>query len=496
MLEEARRGRSIVQHADAEEHEEPASPFYRTTEEFLRRYPEVEPEQSMMYPLTRPPSNNQYIQPAIPAAPSRPAPSVPRVSYSGVHERQVAPQGRNGQPAMYLSQPRYTNIQMHKTGLLNFGVTCYMNSVVQCLSGHLLLSDLFLSQRYQRDLQTNNWKGTKGILPEAYATLLSNLFKGDVNSLRPSTFRRICGAFNSQWGVDEQQDAKEFLEFVLDYMHEDLNVTWNKAPLKPLNESQELQREQFPRQYAAKVEWGRYQHRDMSVIGGMFAGQHASQLTCQTCGITSTTYEAFWSLSLEIPQNNDCDVRDCLRSYCSAEQLAGDELWRCPRCKKDREAVKKITITRAPDTLVIHFKRFSASRTESARKIRTAVHFPLQSLDMAPFIEPPMTPDEEDYIVQNARDGPKQLANVKTDPTMNGPFMYNAYAVIWHIGATLGSGHYIAFVKDKAKGIWRQFNDDKITEFEPANLPPQHRLQNEKAYIVFYEREGVAGGAF
>jgi ubiquitin carboxyl-terminal hydrolase 8 len=98
--------------------------------------------------------------------------------------------------------------------------------------------------------------------------------------------------------------------------------------------------------------------------------------------------------------------------------------------------------------------------------------------------------------VQNARDGPKQLASVKTDPTMNGPFMYNAYAVIWHIGATLGSGHYIAFVKDKAKGIWRQFNDDKITEFEPANLPPQHRLQNEKAYIVFYEREGVAGGAF
>jgi ubiquitin carboxyl-terminal hydrolase 8 len=64
-----------------------------------------------------------------------------------------------------------------------------MNSVVQCLSGHLLLADLFLSQRYQRDLQVDNWKGTKGILPEAYATLVSNLFKGDVGSVRPSTFR-------------------------------------------------------------------------------------------------------------------------------------------------------------------------------------------------------------------------------------------------------------------------------------------------------------------
>lgn len=197
-LEEARKGRAAVELPDAEgeEDEEPASPFYRSTEEFLRRYPDVEAEQSMMYPTSKAHAN-QYVAPAIPMAPSRPPPSVPRVSYSGVHERQVSQQGRN-QPPVYLSQPRYSNVRMHRTGLLNFGVTCYMNAVVQCLSGHLLLSDLFLSQRYQRDLQRDNWKGTKGILPEAYATLLSNLFKGDVSSVRPSTFRvsttmKTCG---------------------------------------------------------------------------------------------------------------------------------------------------------------------------------------------------------------------------------------------------------------------------------------------------------------
>ncbi|KAF2847439.1 cysteine proteinase [Plenodomus tracheiphilus IPT5] len=495
-LEEARKGRAAVDipAANEEAGEEVESPFYRSTEEFLRRYPDVEAEQSMMYPSTKFQSTNQYVAPAIPIAPSRPPPSVPRVSYSGVHERQVS-QSRNQQASAHLSHSRYINVKLHRTGLLNFGVTCYMNSVVQCLSGTLSLSDLFLTQRYQRDLQRDNWKGTKGILPEAYATLLSNLYKGDVGCVRPSTFRRICGHFNSQWGVDEQQDAKEFLEFVLDYMHEDLNITWNKSPLKPLSDQQELQREQFPRQYAAKIEWGRYQHRDMSVIGGMFAGQHASRLTCQTCGITSTTYEAFWSISVEIPRDGQCDVRDCLRSYCAPERLAGDEVWRCPRCKKDREAVKKITITRAPETLVIHFKRFSASRTESARKVRTPVHFPLQGLDMGPFVEPPMTPAQEAYITQNARDGPAQLASVKADPTMNGPYIYNAYAVIWHIGATLGSGHYTAFVKDKSRGSWRSFNDDKITDFDPGNLPSNSRLQNEKAYIVFYEREQVAGGA-
>ena len=188
-LEEARKGRAAVElpAADGEQEDELTSPFYRSTEDFLRRYPDVEAEQSMMYPSSKP--QNQYISPAIPPAPSRPPPSVSKVSYSGVHERQVTAQGRNNQPPVYLAQPRVSNVRMHNTGLLNFGVTCYMNSVVQCLSGHLLLSDLFLSQRYQRDLQRDNWKGTKGILPEAYATLLSNLFKGDVSSVRPSTFR-------------------------------------------------------------------------------------------------------------------------------------------------------------------------------------------------------------------------------------------------------------------------------------------------------------------
>jgi ubiquitin carboxyl-terminal hydrolase 8 len=197
-LEEARRGRSVVeQQPTDEEGDETASPFYRSTEEFLRRYPDVEAEQSMMYPSSRPRPVNQYIAPAIPVAPSRPPPSVPRVSYSGVHERQVTPQGRSNQPPVYLSQPHFTNVRMHKTGLINFGVTCYMNSVVQCLSGHLVLSDLFLTGRYNRDLQRENWKGTKGILPEAYATLISNLFKGDVGSVRPSTFR-VCTLFASR----------------------------------------------------------------------------------------------------------------------------------------------------------------------------------------------------------------------------------------------------------------------------------------------------------
>ncbi|ORY10966.1 hypothetical protein BCR34DRAFT_566002 [Clohesyomyces aquaticus] len=498
-LEEARQGRAVFDQSleEDEEGEDATSPMYRTTEDFLRRFPEVDAgyaHQSMVYPPPRREPVAQYVAPSIPEAPSRPPPSRPRTSYSGVHERQVKPQTHNQQLPIYVSPGRHGQMRLHKTGLINFGVTCYMNSVIQCLCANADLSNAFLSGRYVRELQRDNWKGTKGIIPEAYATLISNLYKGDVSSIRPSTFRRACGAFNKQWVIDQQQDAKEFLEFLLDCFHEDLNITWAKPPLKELTEADEIARENLPRPYVAKVEWNRYLHRENSLIGNMFAGQHASQLTCVTCGTTSTTYEAFWSISVEIPRDRPADLRDCLRSYCSTERLSGEDIWRCPRCKVDREANKKITITRAPDFLVVHFKRFSASRNESARKVRTPINFPLHNLDLEPYMEPPITEEQQAYVMANARDGVAQLTGLKTDPAMNGPFVYNAYGVIWHIGSTLGSGHYISLVRDKARGCWRSFNDDRLRDFEPGQLTGDDRLQSEKAYIVFYERERVAGG--
>jgi len=50
------------------------------------------------------------------------------------------------------------------------------------------------------------------------------------------------------------------------------------------------------------------------------------------------------------------------------------------------------------------------------------------------------------------------------------------------------SGHYIALVRDKARNCWREFNDNRVTDFRPEDLSPSKRLQNEQAYIVFYQR--------
>ena len=74
------------------------------------------------------------------------------------------------------------------------------------------------------------------------------------------------------------------------------------------------------------------------------------------------------------------------------------------------------------------------------------------------------------------------------EPATTPPFIYDCYAVMRHLGTSLSGGHYIALVKDEARGCWRKFDDEYSSDFDPAKLRPEQRLQNEQAYLVFYNR--------
>ena len=474
------------------DNEEPPSPFVHTYSDFLKRFPDISPvQQSMVVPLPPPPSRPHLpsISPsnAYPIVPSRPAPAVPRPSYSGVSERestQFSPSSRHSSSAqhpLYTSRSIMRYMKLPRTGLINFSVTCYMNATIQCLVATIPLSQFFLDNKW-RDLTQKNWKGSNGIMPEIYANLIRSLWRDDVYAVRPSSLRNFCARLNREWGVDRQQDAKEFFDFLIDCLHEDLNVMWQRTPLNPLTPSEEMERERLPVQKVSRIEWSRWTHREKSFISDLFAGQHASRLRCTTCGNTSTTYEAFYSISVEIPRHagkRQWTIDDCLRSYCQEEKLSGDEVWKCPYCRCEREATKQITITRAPQCLVVHFKRFEMRKGESARKVHTPINFPLFGLNMEPYMIPPAPKVALDL---RALEEPLDTA---TTP----PYLYDAYAVMRHIGTSGNGGHYVSLVRDAARGnIWRKFDDDRVTDFDPNKLKLAHQLQNEQAYLVFYGR--------
>lgn len=469
------------------------SPFVHTYEDFLRRFPEPHAiQESMVVPAAgRPaipmPTSPNYATP-VPVAPSRPPPAVPRPSYSGVSDgRQIQPtlarQNSATKTALYTSNSLLNRFKLPRTGLHNFGVTCYMNSTIQCLSATLTLSTFFIDNRFRYYIQ-KNWKGSQGVMPGLFANLIRALWKNDVEIIMPTSFRNFCGRLNREWGIDRQQDAKEFFDFLVDCLHEDLNTNWQRTPLRPLTFEEEMQRERMPVVKVSNIEWDRYSHREESFISSLFAGQHASQLRCTTCKRTSTTYEAFYSISVEIPSSKSGDIYSCLRSYCQEEMLRGDEVWKCPYCKCEREATKQIIITRAPQILVIHFKRFSASKTQSARKIHSPIDFPLHGLRMDNFVIPYPSCENMNGDRVASTSSSIQPSLSPTTP----PFNYDAYAVLRHLGSSMSSGHYVSLVRDYQRQCWRKFDDDRVTDFNPRDLRFSDRLQSEQAYIVFYER--------
>jgi ubiquitin carboxyl-terminal hydrolase 8 len=356
-----------------------------------------------------------------------------------------------------------------------------MNATLQCLSATLPLSSFFLEGDRYKQYRQKNWKGSSGIMPELYANLIRSLWRQDVDVIKPTTFRNFCGRMNREWAIDRQQDAKEFFDFLVDCLHEDLNVNWSRTPLKPLTSAEELQRERTPIAQASTYEWSRFQHRDYSYMSSLFAGQHASRLRCTSCGNTSTTYEAFYSISVEIPRSSSgpAHLSDCLRSYCQEERLSGDEVWRCPHCRCEREATKQILLTRLPQCLVIHFKRFSASKTESARKIHTPIAFPLYGLAMDQYVIQRSSPSTADETPPTHH---------PDDAATTPPFTYDAYAVLRHIGSTANGGHYVSLVADPARNCWRKFDDERVVDFQPKE--GREELGGKEAYIVFYQRGG------
>uniref|UniRef100_A0A4W6BP36 Ubiquitin carboxyl-terminal hydrolase n=1 Tax=Lates calcarifer TaxID=8187 RepID=A0A4W6BP36_LATCA len=234
-----------------------------------------------------------------------------------------------------------------------------------------------------------------------------------------------------------------------------------------------------------------------SVISDIFDGSILSLVQCLTCDRVSTTVETFQDLSLPIPGKEDLaklhssihqnlpvktgvcpdtygsqgwisyimdsirrwfwgpmvTLEDCLAAFFAADELKGDNMYSCERCKKLRNGVKYCKVLRLPEILCIHLKRFRHEVMYSF-KISNHVSFPLEGLDMRPFL---------------AKESPSQVTT------------YDLLSVICHHG-TAGSGHYIAYCQNVINGQWYEFDDQYVTEVHETVV------QNAEAYVLFYRK--------
>eukprot|EP00063_Salmo_salar_P088149 XP_014062984.1 PREDICTED: ubiquitin carboxyl-terminal hydrolase 15 isoform X3 [Salmo salar] len=184
-------------------------------------------------------------------------------------------------------------------GLSNLGNTCFMNSALQCLSNVPPLTEYFLKDKYNDELNEDNPLGMKGEIAKAYAEITKQSWSGKYSYVTPRPFKTQVGRFAPQFSGYQQQDSHELLAFLLDGLHEDLNRI-RKKPYILLKDA-----EGRPDKVVAEEAWENHIKRNDSIIMDIFHGLFKSTLVCPICAKVSVTFDPFCYLTLPLPMKKE-----------------------------------------------------------------------------------------------------------------------------------------------------------------------------------------------
>ena len=206
-------------------------------------------------------------------------------------------------------------------GIRNHGNTCFINAILQCLSFTDILAEYFVLDTYKGDLKrkkklqaltalykrsTNSNSADfcgRGEVTEQLATLLKSLWSLQYDPEISIRFKSLVEKNASQYKGGSQHDAQEFLLWLLDRVHEDLNVAPRRRSRKLGSNSNANGFNQPPSDEVLAAEsLASYMRFNSSFVMDVFQAQFRSSLTCPTCEKQSNTFDPFLCVSLPIPQ--------------------------------------------------------------------------------------------------------------------------------------------------------------------------------------------------
>lgn len=160
-------------------------------------------------------------------------------------------------------------------GLYNLGNSCYMSASIQCLNAVPPLREIVRHDDCLRWVNEDNRFGTGGRVVRQFKSLLDRMWGGDILVAAPTAFKTEMGRLEPDFAGRRQQDAQEFMSWLLDKLHEDMNTAHRgAAPLRARGPSfDNLTDEQRSRRSHEE-----YMSQNRSPIDRIFNGQEASVL--------------------------------------------------------------------------------------------------------------------------------------------------------------------------------------------------------------------------
>ena len=375
--------------------------------------------------------------------------------------------------------------QIQKTpmiGLQNIGQTCYMNAALQCFSNTKSLTRYFLNYGNLPFIKNN----TKAIsdedepqLVKEYLKLLRHLWcDNPKSSYAPYDFKQKIGMIEPLFKNFEANDAKDFVNFMVMRMHEELNgidgnlIKQNNLiqptlPLNPYNQAQVLQSYLYE-----------FQLNFNSFISNCFYGTTQGEFECQGCKshlfqmgknmpLTKFNYQTFFFLNFPL---------DEVRKYILSNKIL---------------YMKYMNLNINPNLVVNLYDCFyyyqkdellscycDGCNNENAKVIsRTKIY-------IAPI-----------YLIILLNRGKGIQFNIKiTFPEIlktNGIFLnpcgdYYLYGVVKHFGESSSSGHFTAYCRSPVDNLWYFYNDAIVT---PVNENEKYKIEeNGLTYMLFYSQ--------
>ncbi|CCF56192.1 hypothetical protein KAFR_0A07580 [Kazachstania africana CBS 2517] len=368
--------------------------------------------------------------------------------------------------------------ELKPRGLLNHGVTCYTNAAVQAML------HIPAVQHYLFDILRGKYNDI--ISPDSVSTVLAETSKKmwlpnnqlkekNVTFINPKKLISRLDDINCMMSEWQQEDSHEYFMSLMSRLQED-SVPKGKKLIE-------------------------------SVIYDIFGGLLKQIVTCKSCGGISKTEQPIYDLSLHLKgkkkldtygnpdsmnssNNNDISnietmkdnannngngnniqnqidpqtvnrrfsIEKSIKDFFSPELIKVDKEQKgyvCEKCHKTTNAVKRNTILRAPETLLVHLKKFRFNGTSSS-KMKQAVSYPM-FLDLTEYCD---------------NEGNKKILPVK----------YQLISVVVHEGRSLSSGHYVAHCK-QPDGLWATYDDEYINKISDKEV-----LRETNAYYLVYSR--------
>lgn len=349
-------------------------------------------------------------------------------------------------------------------GLINTGNLCFLNATLQALLSCSPFVQLLQELRI-RDIPKVGFPTLTAFsefVCDFDMPTSSNLKKDAVETgrpFRPAMFEAVLKNFtpdvpNSISGRPRQEDAQEFLSFIMHQMHDELlklegqSSGTNGFKTSVVSSTEEDEWETVgPKNKSAVT---RTQSFIPSELSDIFGGQLRSVVKARG-NKASATVQPFLLLHLDIHLEVVRTIEDALHLFSAPENLEG---YRTSAIGKGGvvTAKKSVKIQTLSKIMILHLMRFSYGSQGSAKLLKP-VHFPLE------FIL------SRELLVSSLTESRK----------------YELVATVTHHGREPSKGHYTADVRH-ANGQWLRFDDASVTAIAMS------KVLHDQAYVLFYKQ--------